>query len=147
MTDVEEYNCDICNQTFTSENSKDSHMSTQKHQTNIKFNDLTTVSNKINQKIDSLDSKLDLSITSNQKIESLDLTTVLNQNKEILKKIDELQNFENNKHKILQDYILKISQMEKSNSSIFSLKSIAGYVIASIPIALSISYYFVKNIK
>jgi hypothetical protein len=37
--------------------------------------------------------------------------------------------------------------MEKSNSSILSLKTIAGYVIASIPIALSISYYFVKNIK
>jgi hypothetical protein len=147
MTDVEEYNCDICNQTFTSENSKESHMSTQKHQTNIKFNDLTYVSNKINQKIESLDSKLDLSITSNQKIESTDLTTILNQNKEILKKIEELQTFENNKHKILQDYILKISQMEKSNSSILSLKTIAGYVIASIPIALSISYYFVKNIK
>lgn len=134
MTEIEEFNCEICNQTFTTEKSKDSHMTTQKHLFNVKLNNLSSLSNQITQKIDLLNSKFNI-----DKIEI--------QNKKILTKLEELKQFETNKHKIIQDYILNLSLNKKSEKSIFNLKSFGCYFIASIPIYLSLGYYFLKNIK
>ena len=126
MSNVDEYNCEICNQTFSSENSKDAHMNTQKHLTNLKFNELNSISENINQKLDKL----------------------YEDNTKIIQKIDELKTFEENKHKILQDYLLKstkLSDQKEVKSVKETVGKKVGFIIVGIPLFISIGYYIVKN--